>query len=188
MINRFQSYYEQVIRPDLLLKHGYENVMEVPQLKKIVLNMGVKDVVQDKKQILTGMILLERISGQRPTVNRARNSVSSYQLKEGTILGCKVTLTGDAMYQFLEKFVTIVLPRVKELKPLRLDSFDGQGNYSLGMKDTLVFPEIESEYGRIPRTYGLDIHFVTNAKEDLEARSLLSAFQLPFQNEKGSHS
>nr|YP_007890490.1 ribosomal protein L5 [Andalucia godoyi]AGH23984.1 ribosomal protein L5 [Andalucia godoyi] len=186
-MNRFQSYYENVIRPDLLLKHSYTNVMEVPHLKKIVLNMGVKDVLQDKKHILTGMILLERISGQRPTVNRAKKSVSSYQLKEETILGCKVSLTGDSMYEFLDKLVTIVLPRVKDLKPLRFKSFDGQGNYSLGMKDTFVFPEIESEYGRIPKTYGFDIHFITTAKTDDDARSLLSAFQLPFENEKGKN-
>lgn len=185
-MNRLQQYYEDVVRPDLLIKHPYSNVMQIPHLKKIVINMGVKDVLQDKKHILSGMVALERISGQRPTVNRSKKSVASYQLKQGTILGCKVSLTGDAMYQFLDKLIHIVLPRVKDFKSLQSKSFNGQGHYSLGLPDVIVFPEIESQYGKIPRTYGVDIHFVTTAGSDPEAMSLLSAFQLPFTEEKGN--
>lgn len=179
-MNRLQQYYEQVVRPDLALKHTYKNVMQVPNLRKIVVNMGVKDVLLDKKHILSGMVALERISGQRPTVNRSKKSVASYQLKQGTILGCKVSLTGDRMYEFLDKLIQIVLPRVKDLKPLQWKSFNGEGHYSMGLSDVIVFPEIESQYGKMPRSYGIDISFVTNAKNDQEAKSLLSAFQLPF--------
>lgn len=178
-MNRLHLYYEEVIRPDLLLKHTYKNLMEIPHLEKIVLNMGIKDVLQDKKHILSAMVALERISGQRPTVNRAKKSVASYQLKEGSILGCKVSLTGETMYEFLDKLVSIVLPRVKDLKLIQKKSFNG-GNLSLGLTDVIVFPEIESQYGKIPRTYGIDITFVTSAKNAMEARSLLSSFQLPF--------
>lgn len=179
-MNRLQQYYEEVIRPDLAIKHTYQNVMQVPGLNKIVINMGVKDVLQDKKHILSGMVALERITGQRPTVNRSKKSVASYQLKQGTILGCKVSLTGHRMYDFLDKLVYVVLPRVKDLKPLQQQSFDGRGHYSMGLLDVIVFPEIESQYGKIPRSYGIDISFITNAKCDQEAKSLLSAFQLPF--------
>lgn len=179
-MNRLQLYYEEVVRVDLLSKHKYNNVMQIPRIKKIVLNMGVKDVLQDKKHILSGMVALERISGQRPTVNRSKKSVSSFQLKEDTIIGCKVSLTGNNMYDFLDKLIHVVLPRVKDMKSLQSRHFTNDGHYSLGISDVLVFPEIESEYGKIPRTYGMDITFVTTCKNNEEAKSLLSAFQLPF--------
>lgn len=179
-MSRLKKHYFQVVRPDILIKGSFKSIMEIPELKKITLNMSVKDTIQDKKAILSGLITLERISGQRPTITRAKKSVASYSLKEGAIIGCKVSLTGDSMYNFLDKLVYIVLPRVKELKALKLGSFNGHGNYALGLSDLLVFPEIESEYGKIPKSYGMDIIFVTNTSSDIYGQMILSGLQLPF--------
>lgn len=181
-MSRLKEHYEQIIRPDLLIKGSFKSIMEVPQLNRIILNMGVKETIQDKKAILSGLVTLERISGQRPTITRAKKSVASYHLKEGAIIGCKVSLTGEKMYNFLDKLVYIVLPKVKELKTFKLQSFNGYGNYALGLSDLLVFPEIESEYGKIPRIYGMDIIFLMNTKNDLYGRMILSGLQLPFTN------
>lgn len=183
MIARLRHHYETVLRPDLLVKGNYNNIMQVPELKKIVVNMGVKDVlVHDKKYILTGLVSLERITGQRPTVNRAKKSVAAFHVKESTIVGCKVSLTGEPMYAFLDKLVHIVLPRVKDLKVSTLKNFDRRGNLSLGISDLMVFPEIESEYGKIPKFYGIDINFITSASNDNEGLMLLSGFQLPISD------
>lgn len=185
MITRLRYHYETVIRPDLLSKGRYQNIMEVPELKKIVLNMGVKDVlVNDKKYILAGLVSLERITGQRPTINRAKKSVAAFHVKEHSIVGCKVSLTGDSMYAFLDKLVHVVLPRVKDLKVSTVKSFDRRGNLSLGISDLMIFPEIESEYGKIPKFYGLDINFVTSASTDEDGLMLLSGFQLPVSDRR----
>lgn len=144
--------------------------------------MNIKDNLTDKKAILGGMVGLERISGQRPTIIRARKSVAAFHLKEGAIIGCKVTLTGEPMYNFLDKLIYVVFPRVKDLKSLKVSSFHNGGQYSLGISDILIFPEIESEYGKIPRTYGMDINICTTSKNLDLAKMLLSSFQLPFSD------
>lgn len=181
-MSRLKKYYEEVVRPDLLYKGNYTNIMEVPELEKIVIHMSVKDTLVDKKAILGGLVTLERISGQRPTIIRAKKSVAAFHLKEGSIIGCKVSLTGEHMYNFLDKLVYIVFPRVKDFKALKNSSFHNQGQYALGLSDVLIFPEIESEYGKIPRIYGIDINFVTSAQDAIATKMLLSSFQLPFIN------
>lgn len=183
-MSRLKTFYENVIRPDLLTKGNYKSIMEVPALSKITLHMTIKDTLNDKKSIVNGLILLERITGQRPTVIRSRKSVASFHLKEGSIIGCKVSLTGENMYNFLDKLVYIVLPRVKDFKTIESSSFQANGNYSLGLSDSLVFPEIESEYGKIPKTYGLDISFNILGKDINSSKLLISAFQLPLKDNK----
>ena len=171
-------YNEQIV-PNLTKKFKYTTKMQVPKLEKIVLNMGVGDALTDQKYLDAAVKDLETISGQKAIVTKAKKSVAGFKLREGNKIGCKVTLRGDMMYIFLEKLVTIALPRVRDFRGISKGSFDGRGNYSLGIKEQLVFPEIE--YDQVVKVRGLDVVFVTTAKSNEEALALLTEFGLPFR-------
>jgi large subunit ribosomal protein L5 len=168
---RLQQFYREKVVPDLVAKFGYKSVMEVPRLTKITLNMGVSEAVADKKVMDHAVGDLTKIAGQRPVVTKIR---------EGLAIGCMVTLRGVQMYEFLDRFVTIALPRVRDFRGISGRSFDGRGNYNVGVKEQIIFPEIE--YDKIDAIRGLNISFTTTAKNDDEAKALLSAFRFPFKN------
>ncbi len=178
MAARLRDHYQAVVRPALLEEFKYKNPMQVPKLEKIVINMGVGEAAQDAKKIEAAVAELTLISGQKPVVTRARTSIAAFKLREGQVVGCKVTLRADRMYEFLDRLVNIALPRVRDFRGVPGKSFDGRGNYSLGLKEQLVFPEID--YDKVDTIRGMDIIFVTTAKTDAEAKSLLKGFQLPF--------
>jgi large subunit ribosomal protein L5 len=178
MATRLREHYDNVVRKNLLEQFSYKNVMEVPRLEKIVINMGVGEASQDAKKIEGAVADLTAIAGQKPVVTRAKKSIATFKLRENQIVGCKVTLRKDKMYEFLDRLVTIALPRVRDFRGISGKSFDGQGNYALGLKEQLVFPEIN--YDRVDRIRGMDIVFVTTAKSDEEAKALLKAFDMPF--------
>lgn len=177
---RFKNHYECVIRPDLMIKLNVTNVHSLPMIKEIKLHMNINETINDKKAILPAFILLERIAGQRPTVTRARKSMAAFQLKEDMILGCKASLRGTAMHSFLDKLVTIVLPRLRDFQGFKYNGFDQHCSATFGIPDLLVFPEIETEFDRFSKFHGIDIHLITNAQTVLDARTLLSAYQIPF--------
>lgn len=174
-----KKLYEEEIVPSLTKKFNYTTKMQVPRLEKIVLNMGVGDAINDQKFLDAAVKDLEVISGQKPIITTAKKSIAGFKLREGNKIGCKVTLRGDNMYIFLEKLITIVLPRVRDFRGISKNSFDGRGNYTLGIKEQLVFPEIE--YDQVIKIRGLDVVMVTTAKSNEEALSLLSEFGLPFR-------
>ena len=176
---RMKVLYEKVVREAMQKKFAYKNHMQIPRLEKIVLNMGVGDGVNDRKKVDTAAGDLALIAGQKPVVTRARKAIAVYKLREGMAIGAKVTLRGDRMYEFLDRFVTIALPRVKDFRGLNSKSFDGRGNYATGLKEHLVFPEID--YDKVDNVLGLDVIVCTNAKTDDEARELLKAFNFPFR-------
>ncbi|MCS6986437.1 MAG: 50S ribosomal protein L5 [Sphingomonadaceae bacterium] len=178
---RLQRHYEELVVPRLMAQFGYTNRLAVPRLQKITLNMGVGDATQDRKRVETAAAELALIAGQKPVITRAKKSIAGFKLREGMPIGCKVTLRRDRMYEFLDRLVTIALPRVKDFRGLNPRSFDGRGNYSMGLKEQLVFPEIN--YDRIERIRGMDIVFTTTARTDAEAKALLAAFGLPFQGD-----
>jgi len=180
-ITRLQKHYENITRPDLVSSFMYKNPMEIPKLEKISIHMMLKQAIHDKKHIETALFALELITGQKATYVYAKKSISSFQLRKGMIIGCRVTLRKDRMYSFLDNLVTTVLPRLRDFHGLSSKSFDGAGNYSFGLKDCLVFPEIEAHYDLFDQTYGMDIHIVTSAKTNKEAQILLSSLQFPFQ-------
>ena len=174
-----KKLYEEEIVPSLTKKFNYTTKMQVPRLEKIVLNMGVGDAINDQKFLDAAVKDLEVISGQKPIITTAKKSIAGFKLREGNKIGCKVTLRGDKMYIFLEKLITIVLPRVRDFRGISKNSFDGRGNYTLGIKEQLVFPEIE--YDQVIKIRGLDVVMVTTAKSNEEGLSLLSEFGLPFR-------
>ena len=176
---RMKTHYVKVVRQQLAEKFGYKNAMQVPRIEKIVLNMGVGEAVNDRKKVESAANDLALIAGQRPVVTRARKSIATFKVRDGMPLGAKVTLRGDRMYEFLDRFVTIALPRVKDFRGLSPKSFDGRGNYALGLKEHIVFPEID--YDKVDQIWGMDVIVCTSARTDDEARELLRAFNFPFR-------
>ena len=175
---RLKTEYRQRIRAAMKEQFGYTNEMQIPKLDKIVLNMGVGEAVADSKKIQSAITDLTKIAGQKPAPPRARQSIAGFKLRENMVIGAKVTLRKDRMYEFLDRLVTIALPRVKDFRGLKPTSFDGRGNYAMGLKEHLVFPEIN--YDQIDQVWGMDIIVCTTAKTDDEARQLLREFQFPF--------
>jgi len=178
-MTRLNDLYTQSIRPDLIKEAGYSNLLQVPKLEKIVINMGIGEAVQDSKKVAAAVSELSLITGQKPITTKAKKSVAGFKLREGMAIGCKVTLRRDRMYEFLDRLITIALPRVRDFRGLNPKSFDGYGNYAMGLKEQIVFPEID--YDRIDSVRGMDIIFVTSAKTDDEARELLRRFSFPFE-------
>lgn len=174
-----KELYNKEILPSLKKEYGYTSDMQVPRLEKIVLNMGVGDALIDSKYLDAAVKELEVIAGQKPVITKAKKSIAGFKLREGNKIGCKVTLRGDKMYIFLEKLIKIALPRVRDFRGISKGSFDGRGNYTLGIKEQLVFPEVE--YDSVIKTRGLDVVIVTTAKSNKEALSLLTGFGLPFR-------
>ena len=180
MTTRFQELYETKVRAELTKEFGYANPMQVPRIEKIVINMGVGEAVQDSKKIEAAARDLTSIAGQKPVVTRAKTSIATFKLRENMPIGLKVTLRRDKMYEFLDRLITIALPRVRDFRGVNGKSFDGRGNYALGLKEQLVFPEID--YDKVDSVRGMDIVIVTTAKTDGEAKALLKGFQMPFVN------
>jgi len=177
-MTRLNEIYTKSIRPELLQQSGYKNILAVPKLQKIVINMGLGEAAQDSKKVASAVADLTKISGQKPVITKASKSVAGFKLREGMPIGCKVTLRRDRMYEFLDRLITIALPRVRDFRGLNPSSFDGCGNYAMGLKEQIVFPEID--YDQIDTIRGMDIIFVTSAKTDDEARELLRKFDFPF--------
>ncbi len=175
---RLKQEFEQTIKPALQEEFGYRSVMQVPKLEKIVINMGVGEASQDRKKIQGALDDMTLISGQKPVVTKAKNSIAAFKLREGMTVGCKVTLRRDRMYEFLDRLINIALPRVRDFRGVSPKSFDGNGNYSLGIREQIVFPEID--YDKVDKIRGLDIVICTTARSDDEARSLLKGFNMPF--------
>jgi large subunit ribosomal protein L5 len=174
---RLRKKYNEVIKQALLKEFSYANTMQVPKLEKIIINMGVGEAARDSKKIDSAVNDLTLIAGQKPVITKAKKSIAAFKLREGMNLGCKVTLRGDRMYEFLDRLVTIALPRVRDFRGLSEKSFDGRGNYALGLKEQIVFPEIN--YDKIDKVRGMDIIIVTSANTNQEAKSLLLGFDLP---------
>jgi large subunit ribosomal protein L5 len=180
-VSRAQDRYKKEIVPHLMKKFGYKNINQVPRVKKIALNIGVGDAKQDQKLLENAMNDLTIISGQKPAVTKAKKSISNFKLREGMPVGCKVTLRRLHMYEFLERFISVAIPRIRDFRGLADGSFDGRGNYSVGVKEQIIFPEINVD--KIDRIRGLDITFVTSANTDEEAFELLKAFGMPFRKQ-----
>ena len=179
-MTRLQERYDSEVRPALMQEFGYKNPMQVPRLDKIVVNMGVGEAVQDAKKIDAAVGDLTAITGQHPVVIKAKKSIATFKLRQGMPIGVKVTLRRQRMYEFLDRLITVALPRVRDLRGVSGRSFDGRGNYALGLKEQIVFPEVD--YDRIDTVRGMDIVIVTTAKTDAEAQALLKGFEMPFQN------
>ena len=177
-MSRLKETYLNEIRDALQKKFEYKNVMEIPKLDKIVINMGVGEAKENAKILETAVKDLEIITGQKPVITRAKHSVANFKLREGQPIGCKVTLRGDKMYEFLDRLVNLALPRVRDFRGVNPNAFDGRGNYALGIKEQIIFPEIE--YDKVDKVRGMDIIFVTTANTDEEARELLTLFNMPF--------
>ena len=178
-MNRLKEKYQKTIVSDLMSKHNYKNVMEVPKLEKIVVNIGCGDATSNSKLLEAAMRDLEAITGQKPVATKAKKSIAGFKLREGQAIGCKVTLRGENMYNFLDKLISITLPRVRDFRGISNKAFDGRGNYTLGLTEQLIFPEIE--YDSVVKVRGMDIVFVTSAKTDAEALDLLQGFGMPFK-------
>ena len=178
MSARLKDLYNDEIIEALTKKFGYKNVMEVPKLDKIVINMGVGEAKENAKLLESAVKDMETITGQKAVLTKAKNSVANFKIREGMAIGCKTTLRGDKMYEFLDRLVNLALPRVRDFRGVNPNAFDGRGNYALGIKEQIIFPEIE--YDKIDKTRGMDIIFVTTAKTDEEARELLKLFNMPF--------
>jgi large subunit ribosomal protein L5 len=178
-MNRLKERYQKEITPALVSKFNYVSVMQVPKIEKIVVNMGVGEAVQNAKVLDTAVEELTQITGQKPMVTKAKNSIAGFRLREGMPIGAKVTLRGERMYEFLDKLVSISLPRVRDFRGVSKKAFDGRGNYTLGVKEQLIFPEID--YDKVSKVRGMDIVIVTTANTDEEARELLTQIGMPFQ-------
>jgi large subunit ribosomal protein L5 len=176
---RMKAHYEKVVRDELKKQFSYGNVMQIPRIEKIVLNMGIGEAVNDRKKFDAAAKDLGMIAGQRPVVTRARKSIAVYKLRDGMAIGAKVTLRGDRMYEFVDRLVTIALPRVKDFRGLNPKSFDGRGNFSMGLREHIVFPEID--YDQVDQIWGMDVIVCTTASTDDEARALLRGFNFPFR-------
>ena len=177
-MTRLQERYVNVLRPALMSEFAYKSPMQAPRLEKIVVNMGVGEAVQDSKKLAAAVNDLALITGQKPVITKARTSIATFKLRGGMNIGCKVTLRGARMFEFLDRLVTIALPRVRDFRGVAAKSFDGRGNYALGLKEQLVFPEID--YDKIDEVRGMDIVIVTTARSDAEAKALLKGFDMPF--------
>ena len=177
-MSRLKDQYKAEIAPALTKKFGYKNVMEIPKLDKIVINMGVGEAKENPKALESAVADLETITGQKAVLTKAKNSIANFKIREGMNIGCKVTLRGEKMYEFLDRLVNLALPRVRDFRGVNPNSFDGRGNYALGIKEQFIFPEIE--FDKIDKVRGMDIIFVTTAKTDEEARELLTLFNMPF--------
>ena len=177
---RLQSIYREKIVPELVKKFGYKSVMQVPRLTKITLNMGVSEAVSDKKVMDHAVGDLTKIAGQKPVVTKSRKAIANFKIRDGVPIGCMVTLRGVQMYEFLDRFVTVALPRVRDFRGISGRAFDGRGNYNIGVKEQIIFPEID--YDKIDALRGLNISITTSAKSDDECKALLAAFKFPFKN------
>lgn len=177
---RFFDFYKATVVPELTQKFGYKSVMEVPRIEKITLNMGVGEAVQDKKVLENAVGDMVKIAGQKPVVTKSRKSIAGFKIRDGYPIGCMVTLRGPRMFEFLDRLVTVALPRVRDFRGVAGKGFDGRGNYNMGVKEQIIFPEIE--YDKIDALRGMNISITTTAKTDEEARALLAAFKFPFKN------
>ncbi|KUO77654.1 MAG: 50S ribosomal protein L5 [Desulfosporosinus sp. BRH_c37] len=177
---RLKDRYQNEIAPALQQKFAYTNVMQIPKVDKIVINMGVGEAVQNSKAIDSAVADLMKLSGQKPVVTRAKKSISAFKLREGMPIGCKVTLRGQRMYEFMDRLLNVALPRVRDFRGVSAKAFDGRGNYTLGIKEQLIFPEME--YDKIDKLRGMDVVFVTTARTDEEARELLRGFGMPYRD------
>ncbi len=178
-VPRMRTHYEDVVKPGLIKQFGYTNVMQVPRITKIVLNMGVGEATQDSKLVNVAAAELEKIAGQKPVITMSRKAIAQFKIRENLAIGTKVTLRKVRMYEFLDRFITVALPRVRDFRGLTERSFDGNGNFAMGIKEHLIFPEID--YDKIDRVWGMDIVVCTTARTDDEARALLDAFNFPFR-------
>ena len=178
-MSRLKELYKDEIAPAMVKKFGYKNVMEIPKLDKIVINMGVGEAKENAKLLESAVKDMETITGQKAVLTKAKNSVANFKIREGMAIGCKTTLRGEKMYEFLDRLVNLALPRVRDFRGVNPNAFDGRGNYALGIKEQIIFPEIE--YDKVDKVRGMDIIFVTTAKTDEEARELLTLFNMPFQ-------
>jgi large subunit ribosomal protein L5 len=176
---RLATHYSEKVRPALMEKFGYKNVMQAPRFVKIVLNMGVGDAIQDAKLLDSAMNEMGQITGQRPSLRRARKSISNFKLREGLAIGCSVTLRGSRMFEFFDRLVSVAVPRIRDFRGLNPRSFDGRGNYSMGLTEQIIFPEIN--YDRVAKVRGMDVTIVTTAKSDEEGRELLRLMNMPFR-------
>jgi large subunit ribosomal protein L5 len=177
---RLQDFYQNEVRKQLIEKFGYTNPMEVPKIEKIVVNMGVGEAAADSKKVQLAAAELAAITGQKPILTKARKAIANFKLREGQAVGCKVTLRRDHMYEFLDRLINIALPRVRDFRGVNGKSFDGRGNYALGLKEQIIFPEID--YDKVDAVRGMDIIICTSAKTDEEAKALLAGFRMPFQS------
>lgn len=177
---RLQEFYRDTVVGELTKQFGYKSVMEVPRIEKITVNMGVGEAVQDKKVLDNAVADLTKLTGQKPVVTKARKSIATFKIRQGYPIGCMVTLRGRRMYEFLDRLVTIAMPRIRDFRGVSGRAFDGRGNYNLGVKEQIIFPEIE--YDKIDALRGMNISITTTAKTDEEARALLAAFKFPFRN------
>ena len=177
-MSRLKEQYQNEIIDAMIKKFGYKNIMEVPKLDKVVINMGVGEAKDNAKVLESAIADMEKIAGQKAVVTRAKNSVANFKIREGMPIGCKVTLRGERMYEFVDRLVNLALPRVRDFRGVNPNAFDGRGNYALGIKEQLIFPEIE--YDKVDKVRGMDVIFVTTAKTDEEARELLTQFNMPF--------
>jgi large subunit ribosomal protein L5 len=178
-VPRLKRTYEEVVRPSLVEEFGYKNALQVPTIEKVVINMGVGEAVTDSKKVTSAASDLAMIAGQKPVITKARTSVATFKLREGMNVGAKVTLRGARMYEFLDRLVTIALPRVRDFRGLNPKSFDGRGNFAMGVKEHIIFPEVD--YDKVDQVWGMDIIVCTTAKTDDEARALLKGFNFPFR-------
>jgi large subunit ribosomal protein L5 len=177
---RFKELYETTVRPALMQEFGYKNPMQVPRLEKIVVNIGVGEAVQDSKKADAAATDLTAITGQHPVITKAKRSIATFKLRKDMSIGCKVTLRGQRMYEFLDRLITVALPRVRDFRGIPGKSFDGRGNFALGLKEQIVFPEID--YDRVDAVRGMNVVVVTTARTDAEAKALLKGFDMPFAN------
>ena len=177
-MSRLKEQYQNEIVDAMIKKFGYKNIMEVPKLDKVVINMGVGEAKENAKVLESAIADMEKIAGQKAVVTRAKNSGANFKIREGMPIGCKVTLRGEKMYEFVDRLINLALPRVRDFRGVNPNAFDGRGNYALGIKEQLIFPEIE--YDKIDKVRGMDVIFVTTAKTDEEARELLKQFNMPF--------
>lgn len=178
-MSRLKDMYKNEIIDAMIKKFGYKNIMEVPKLEKIVVNMGIGEARENVKILDSAMGDLELITGQKPIITKAKKSVANFKIREGMPIGCKVTLRGERMYEFLDRLINLALPRVRDFRGVNPNAFDGRGNYALGIKEQLIFPEIQ--YDKVDKVRGMDIIFVTTANTDEEARELLTQFNMPFE-------
>ncbi len=177
-MSRLKEQYQNEIVDAMIKKFGYKNIMEEPKLDKVVINMGVGEAKENAKLLESAIADMEKIAGQKAVVTRAKNSVANFKIREGMPIGCKVTLRGEKMYEFVDRLINLALPRVRDFRGVNPNAFDGRGNYALGIKEQLIFPEIE--YDKIDKVRGMDVIFVTTARTDEEARELLAQFNMPF--------
>ena len=178
-VPRLKKKYREEIIEFLMKEFSYKNIMQVPKLEKIVLNVGLGEAIENKKLLETAMEELTLISGQRPVKTKARKSIAGFKLRKGMEIGCKVTLRGDLMYEFLDRFINVALPRVRDFRGVSKDSFDGRGNFAVGIKEQIIFPEID--YDKVEKIHGMDVVITTSSKNDEEARKLLEAFGMPYR-------